>query len=98
MRWHQIEELDEVLAEHPDAPDRSRLPHRQRVRAAVDVDVPTHRVDLAEAVEADGTAREPQDAGEDPVAVWIARAELRRPDLARRAPSDENRVERHSGA
>src|SRR5215475_8400169 len=64
----------------------------------MNVDVPTHRVDLAEAIKAHGAAREPQDAGEDPVAVRIARSELRCPDLPCRAPPDENCVERHASA
>ena len=53
------------------------LPSSHRVRRAVDVDVAAHRVDLAQAVEADLAAREPQDARQDPVAAR---------DTARRAP------------
>src|SRR5262245_62814675 len=64
----------------------------------MNVDVPTHRVDLAKAIKAHGAAREPQDARENPVAVRIARAELGCPGLPGRAPPDENCVERHASA
>src|SRR5467141_4638231 len=79
VRRHQIKQLHDVGVVHADATDRSGLAHLGGMRRAVDVDIAAHRVDLAEAVLPRLAAREPQDAGQDPVAPRIARMELRRP-------------------
>src|SRR5437762_7284667 len=67
VRYHQIEQLHDVGVVHAHTTDRPRLAHLGGMRRAVDIDVAAHRVDLAEAVAARLAAREPQDAGQDPV-------------------------------
>src|SRR5467141_1358486 len=79
VRYHQIKQLHDIGVVHADATDRSGLADLCGMRRAVDVDIAAHRVDLAEAVLPRLAAREPQDAGQDPVAPRIARMELRRP-------------------
>src|SRR5882672_5869959 len=81
VRRHQIEQLHDVGVVHADTTDRSGLAHLGGMRRAVDIDIAAHRVDLAEAVLPRLAAREPQDAGQDPVAARIASMELRRPYL-----------------
>src|SRR5437879_1183317 len=81
-----------------DATDRSRLAHVGGMRRAVDIDIAAHRVGLAEPVAARLAAREPQDAGQDPVAPRIAGMERRRPQLAGRPAPHEHRVVRLAGA
>src|SRR5882762_1917309 len=98
VRRHQIEQLHDVGVVHAHTTDRSRLAHLGGMRRAVDIDVAAHRVDLAEAVLPRLAAREPQDAGQDPVAARIAGMELRRPYLAARPAPHEHRVERLAGA
>src|SRR5258705_6838299 len=44
MRNRDIVELYDVPVAHAYTPDRSRFPHLDRVRAAVDVDAPPHRI------------------------------------------------------
>src|SRR6266851_6130136 len=76
VRRHQIKQLHDIGVVHADTTDRSGLAHLGGMRRAVDVDIAAHRVDLAEAVLPRLAAREPQDAGQDPVAPRIARMEL----------------------
>src|SRR6267142_162304 len=98
VRRHQIKQLHDVGVVHAHTTDRSGLAHLGGMRRAVDVDIAAHRVDLAEAVLPRLAAREPQDAGQDPVAARIASMELRRPYLAARPAPHEHRVERLAGA
>src|SRR5437773_2080604 len=98
VRYHQIEQLHDIGVVHAHTTDRSRLAHLGGMRRAVDIDVAAHRVDLSEAVAARFAAREPQDAGQDPVAPRIAGMELRRPQLAGRPAPHEHRVVRLPGA
>src|SRR3989449_1765178 len=98
VRRHQIKQLHDVGVVHAHTTDRSRLAHLGGMRRAMDIDVAAHRVDLAEAVAARLAAREPQDAGQDPVAPRIAGLELRRPQLPRRPAPPENPVVRLPGA
>src|SRR3954468_19284422 len=64
----------------------------------MDIDVSAHGVDVAQAVLPPLAARKPQDARQDPVASREFPMELRGPDLPRRAPAHEHRVERLAGA
>src|SRR5437667_3199441 len=98
VRYNQIKQLHDIGVVHADATDRSRLAHLCGMRRAVDIDVAAHRVDLAEPVPSRLAAREPQDAGQDPVAPRIAGMELRRPQLAGRPAPHEHRVELLAGA
>src|SRR5204862_130779 len=54
--------------------------------------------DVPEAVLAGLAAGKPEDARQDPVAAWIARMELRRPDFAGGTTTDEHGVKGLPGA
>src|SRR5260221_5282467 len=92
-RRHELEKLHDVLVAHAYAPDRTRLPHRDAVGTAVDVDVAPHGVDLAQPVPPRLATRQPQDAREDPVAAGKALGHFRRPDLPGRAAPDKDGVD-----
>jgi len=82
-RWHEFEKLEDVPVVHAYATDRSRFPHLESVRAAVDIDVAPHGVHLTHAISTRLAPRQPQYAREDPVAAGKAPGELGRPDLPR---------------
>src|SRR6266516_1410969 len=93
-RRHELEKIEDVAVAHAYAPDRSRFPHLDRVRAAVDVDVAPHGVHVPQPISPGLAPRQPQDAREDPVATGKALGHFRCPDLPRRAAPDEHRVDR----
>src|SRR5205823_981800 len=95
---NEVEELDDLDIPHADAADRARPAHLGGVRRAVDVDVSAHRIDIAQAVAPYFAAREPQDAGQDPVAAGVLGMELGRPHLTGRPATHEHHAERLPGA
>src|SRR5258708_2262839 len=93
-RRHELEKLHDILVAHAYAPDRSRFPHLDVFRAAVDVDVAPHGVHLPQPIPPRLAPRQPQNAREDPVAAAKALGHFRRPDLPRRAAPDKYRLDR----
>jgi len=92
--WHLLEQLHHITVAHPYAPDRPRLPHFDRVRTAMNVDVPLHRIHFPQTISTHLAPRQPQYASEYPVAIRKAPGEFRRPNLSCRAAPDEDSVHR----
>ena len=95
-RLHPLEELDHVGVAHADAAVGGRGAERRLVRGAVDVDEAAHAVDAAEPVAPPLEAAQPQDPGEDPIALGLRAQQLGRAELARRAPPDEDGAARRA--
>ena len=70
-RLHPVEQVDDVVVAHADAAMGTGARDVDVVGTAVDVDVAAHGVDAAQAVPAGLGAGEPEDPGEDPVAVRV---------------------------
>ena len=95
---YPIEKLDDVGVLHAHAADRAGGAHCHRVRAAVQVNVAAHGIDLAEAVLPRFAARQPEDAGEYPVAAGVGGGQFGAPHLAGRAAAHEHRIRRGASA
>ena len=74
--FDEIEKLDNIAVSHTDAANGAGYAHFDAVRAAVNVDVAPHGIDIAEPVETWLTARQPQNAREHPVAARKLRTEI----------------------
>ncbi|MCY1446745.1 hypothetical protein D9M71_633320 [compost metagenome] len=91
MQRHLLEQREQVGIAQADAAMRARLAHRLAVRSAVQVDVAAEGVDRTEAVAPRLAAAQPENPGEDPVALRMLRGQRRRPDLAGPAPPHQHR-------
>src|SRR6185436_4670794 len=79
---NQIKQFEDVRIAHAHAANRTRLSHDRGVRAAVQVDETSHRINLAQTIEPRLTARQPQEPGEHPIATRELASKFRRIDLA----------------
>src|SRR3990167_1717817 len=91
-RGDAVEEFDDLAVAHLDTTTRTGHAHGILVRAAVDINVAAHGVHMAQAVFAGLQAAEPENAGENPVAVGECRAQLRRVDFTGRPARYQHRV------
>ena len=89
-----VEQADDIIVAHLHAAVGGRLAHAVLVGAAVDVDIATHRIHLAETVFARLLATQPEDTGENPVAFRVQAPEFRGVEFPRRPAADKYRVGR----
>ncbi len=65
----QIKQRDDVTVAHTNAADGSWLSHIDRFRAAMEVDVTTHRIDIPKSIKSGLESREPENPRQDPVTM-----------------------------
>jgi len=97
-RLDAIEQLQHIGIEHPDTAVRRGSALHQLIRCAVDVDIAPGAVDFAVAVMAGFEAAEPEDAGQNPVALWVKAAEFGAVELAGRTAALEHGMDRFTPA
>lgn len=94
MRGNLLKKLKDIGIAHADTAMGFGLRHRLAIRCAVDVDIPLEGVTCSQPVASRLKARQPEDAGEYPVATGKLLMQLWRPDLTSPAPAAQDRTER----